>query len=167
MQAWGQELASRDGARINGLPNGGSLQTTAELIDLVTLLIYTSSVQHAAVNFPQYDLMSYTPNMPLASYAPAPTSKTGASEADYLAMLPTLDMAELQQELGYLLGSVHYTQLGHYGFHHFHDKRVSTYSNEFQKKVAEIGGRIEERNRNRFRAYETLDPAGIPQSINI
>ena len=111
--------------------------------------------------------MSYAPNMPLASYAPAPTSKTGLSEADYLAMLPTLDMAELQQELGYLLGSVHYTQLGQYGHHHFHDKRVSTFSNEFQKKVAEIGGRIGERNRHRFRAYETLDPAGIPQSINI
>ena len=111
--------------------------------------------------------MSYTPNMPLASYAPAPTSKTGATEADYLAMLPTMDMAELQQELGYLLGSVHYTQLGQYGPRQFPEGRVSTALKEFQRRLAENGGRIAERNRMRYRAYETLDPAGIPQSINI
>ena len=35
-----------------------------------------------------------------AGYRPAPTSKTGATEADFIAMLPTLDMAELQVDRG-------------------------------------------------------------------
>jgi arachidonate 15-lipoxygenase len=91
----------------------------------------------------------------------------GATEADYLAMLPTLDMAELQQELGYLLGTVHYTELGHYGPAYFHDPRVSTMLAGFQQRLAEIGGRIRERNQHRFRPYDTLEPSGIPQSINI
>ncbi|MDB5385736.1 MAG: lox 1 [Planctomycetaceae bacterium] len=166
LQAWSRELASDNGGRIKGLPNDGAIQRIEELIDVTTFVIYTCSVQHAAVNFPQYDCMSYAPNMPCAGYRPAPTSKTGATEADFVAMLPTLDMAELQMELGYMLGTVHYTELGQYGTHHFHDQRVSAPLQQFQKRLAEIGQKIGERNQTR-RAYDTLAPSGIPQSINI
>src|SRR5262249_35732652 len=114
LQAWGREIASSEGGRLAGMPNDGSFHVVEELRDVVTFVIFTCSVQHAAVNFPQYDLMSYVPNMPLAGYRPAPTSKTPATEADYLAMLPPLDIAELQLSLGYILGSLHYSQLGQY-----------------------------------------------------
>ena len=166
LQAWGRELASSDGGRIKGLPNDGAVQRIEDLIEIATFVIYTCSVQHAAVNFPQYDCMSYTPNMPLAGYRPAPTMKTGATEADFLAMLPTLDMAELQMDLGYLLGTVHYTELGQYHRHQFHDQRVAAPLQQFQKRLADIGQKINERNQTR-RPYETLTPSGIPQSINI
>jgi arachidonate 15-lipoxygenase len=166
LQAWGGELTSQNGGRMRGLPNNGSIQCIADLIEVVTFVIYTCSVQHAAVNFPQYDCMSYVPNMPLAGYRPAPTSKTGATEADFIAMLPTLDMAELQVELGYLLGSVHYTELGQYGRHHFQDQRVSAPLQTFQKRMVDIGQIINERNQTR-RPYASLAPQGVPQSINI
>lgn len=166
LQGWARELASDDGGRIKGLPNNGSIQRIEELIEVATFVIYTCSVQHAAVNFPQYDCMSYVPNMPLAGYRPAPTTKTGATEADFVAMLPTLDMAELQMDLGYLLGTVHYTELGQYGRHQFHDQRVAAPLQQFQKRLADIGQKINERNLTR-RPYETLNPSGIPQSINI
>jgi arachidonate 15-lipoxygenase len=135
------------------------------LIAVLTLVVFTCSVQHAAVNFPQYDVMSYVPMMPLASYTPAPTAKSGATEADYMAMLPPLDMAELQVELGYTLGSVYYTQLGQYG-HQFHDARLAEPLAAFQKNIAEIGEAITLRNQQR-RPYRFLLPTGIPQSINI
>ena len=163
LAAWNRELVAKDGARISGL---GDVSTITQLVDLLTLIIYTCSVQHAAVNFPQYDLMSYVPNMPLASYKPAPISKSGATEQDYLDMLPPMDMAELQLDLGYLLGSVHYTQLGQYEHGHFIDGRVSEALQNFQKAVADIGSTIAERNSHR-RPYQFLDPRGIPQSINI
>ncbi|MBC7968347.1 MAG: lipoxygenase [Fuerstia sp.] len=166
LQAWSREVSAADGGRINGLPNNGVIQRVQELIELVTFIIYTCSVQHAAVNFPQLDCMSYVPNMPLAGYRPAPTSTTGATEADFVAMLPTLDMAELQMEVCTLLGGVHYTQLGQYGFAHFHDQRVSAPLGIFQKRLADTGRTIAERNLTR-RPYETLAPSGIPQSINI
>jgi arachidonate 15-lipoxygenase len=167
VQTWGREIASPDGGRLRGLPNGGAIQTVADLIDVVTLVVYTCSVQHAAVNFPQYDLMSYVPNMPLASYRPAPTSKTGATKKDYLDTLPPMDMAELQMELGYLLGTMHYTQLGQYERHHFPDERVNAPLLEFQRQLSVVGETIAGRNEHRLRAYETLAPTGIPQSINI
>jgi arachidonate 15-lipoxygenase len=168
LQAWIRELASDDGGRIAGLPNGGSLRSIRELNDLLTYAIYTCSAQHAAVNFPQYDLMSYVPNMPLAAYRPPPTQKTGATEADYVATLPTLDMAELQAELGFMLGDVYYTELGMYGDNHFgHDPRVEAPLHRFHEAVAETGATIAERNDQREFPYTTLLPEGIPQSINI
>ena len=166
LQAWGRELSANDGGRLKGLPNDGVIRRVEELIEVVTFVIYTCSVQHAAVNFPQYDCMSYTPNMPLAGYRPAPTTKTGATEADFVAMLPTLDMAELQMELGFLLGTVHYTELGKYAPSQFQDQRVAAPLQQFQKQLADIGQKIAERNQSR-RPYTTLDPKGIPQSINI
>ena len=165
LRAWGRELVSQDGGRLKGLPNNGAIQRIEELIDVVTFVIYTCSVQHAAVNFPQYDCMSYVPNMPLAGYRPAPTSKSGATEADFVAMLPTLDMAELQMETTNLLGGVHYTVLGQYG-RQLDDPRVAAPLQTFQQRIANIGSTIIERNQSR-RPYHTLAPSGIPQSINI
>jgi arachidonate 15-lipoxygenase len=166
LQAWAAEIASRDGGRISGLPNDGVIRTLDELVELTSFILFTCSVQHAAVNFPQYDLMSYAPNMPLAGYRPHPVVKEGGTEADYLAMLPPLDMAELQMELGYLLGTLHYTQLGKYESGWFKDPRVEPLLAEFQRRLATIDGVIDEANGIR-RKYETLKSVGIPQSINV
>jgi arachidonate 15-lipoxygenase len=163
LRAWCAEVTAMDGGRLNGLP---VIETRDDLVEAVTMVIYTASAQHAAVNFPQYDLMSYAPNIPLAGYAPAPTSKTGATEQDYLAMLPPLNMAELQMELGYLLGTVHYTTLGQYEKGYFKDPAVAAPLAIFQEKLKEVGEMIAERNRWR-RPYEVLLPDGIPQSINV
>ncbi|MFO0802378.1 MAG: lipoxygenase family protein [Gemmataceae bacterium] len=166
LHAWVAEIASTEGGRIAGLPNEGAIHNLAELTDLVTFVIFTCSVQHAAVNFPQYDLMSYAPMMPLASYRPAPASKAPATQDDYLAMLPPMDMAELQMELGYLLGTLHYTQLGQYESDHFRDPRVAPLLEAFQQRLGAVNATIAERNLTR-RRYETLAAAGIPQSINV
>jgi arachidonate 15-lipoxygenase len=81
-------------------------------------------------------------------------------------MLPPLDMAELQLELGFLLGSVRYTQLGQYGSSQFRDPRVAAPLAAFQERLKEIGMTIAQRNTLR-RPYAFLLPTGVPQSINI
>ena len=60
LQAWRDELESADGGMLRGI---GTLATTAELTDLLTFVVFTASAQHAAVNFPQLDIMSVTPVM--------------------------------------------------------------------------------------------------------
>jgi arachidonate 15-lipoxygenase len=165
LRSWLREIASPDAGRLTGIgPEDG--QTVAGLADILTMVVFTCSVQHAAVNFPQYDIMSYAPRMPFAAYAPAPTSRTGATEADYLAILPPLNIAEQQMEMGYLLGSVHYTTLGAYGSKHFTDARVQEPLQAFQSRLQVIAKTIEERNLVR-RPYSCLAPSGVPQSINI
>ena len=110
--------------------------------------------------------MSYTPNMPLAGYTPRPTSTDGATDQDFLDMLPPLSMANLQMDLGYLLGTVHYGQLGEYGSNYFKDQRVDAPLKKFQDELKNIGMTIKTRNQARLK-YDFLLPAGIPQSINI
>lgn len=166
LAGWLAELAAPNGGRVRGLGQNGVIGTCDSLTDTVTLILFTSSVQHAAVNFPQYDLMSYVPNMPLACFAEAPKVKSGATLQDYLAMLPPLDHAGLQLSVGYLLGSVHYTMLGHYPFRHFPDPRVAKLLDAFQTELETIGQTIQQRNQQR-RPYLFLVPSGIPQSINI
>ena len=164
LQAWYQELRSDEGGRVPGLRDGEL--DLPYLVELLTLVIFTASVQHAAVNFPQYDLMSYAPNMPLACYAERPRGRSGATEEDYLNMLPPMGQAKLQLNLGYILGKVHYTQLGRYSWCHFRDGRVRAPLRTFQNEIREVDTRIRERNLER-RAYEFLLASGIPQSINI
>ena len=66
----------------------------------MTSIIFTASAQHAAVNFPQSELMSYVPNFPAAMYQPEPTDANPASEEDYLDYLPPIEMARLQYKNG-------------------------------------------------------------------
>jgi arachidonate 15-lipoxygenase len=163
---WFTDLVSQDGGRVPGLNYNAAAPTLAYLTDALTTILFHCSVQHAAVNFPQYDLMSYVPNMPLAGYAPAPTKKKGGTLGDYLAMMPSRHTTNLQVGLGYVLGSVHYTTLGHYGWFHFRDARVAGPLEDFEKRLWTIGKTVEQRNQHR-RPYKFLVPSGIPQSINV
>jgi arachidonate 15-lipoxygenase len=162
LSAWHRELTAADGGRIAGWDAVGGIEG---LSDVATLIIFTSSVQHAAVNFPQFDLMTYMPNMPLAGFSPTPVPRE-ASEQDYLALLPPLSYARRQITILYVLGTIHYTRLGDYGPGEICDGRVQDALAAFKASLVQAGGTIADRNAKRL-PYPFLAPAGIPQSINI
>ncbi len=194
LQRWAAEIGASDGGRLKGLGENGRIPTIESLVDTLTLVVFTASAQHAAVNFPQYQIMSYVPNLPLAAYQPAPTRRDGYTEEDLLAMLPPLDMAHMQLSLGYQLGSINHTRLGVYGDiatepaspgllgralseletavdeaarrAHVHDPRVAEPLGRFQKALAGIESTIEDRNTARA-PYTFLLPSRVPASINI
>jgi arachidonate 15-lipoxygenase len=166
LQQWLAELVSHDGGRLNNIGDKNKLTTRTQLIELTTMICFTASAQPAAVNYPQSFIMSYAPAMPLAGYTPAPETQQGATEADFLKLLPPLDIAELQLNVGYLLGSVYYTRLGQYGDNYFTDPVIQGYLVEFQQALIGIEMEITQRNKNRT-PYEVLLPSRIPQSINI
>ena len=103
--------------------------------------------------------MSFAPAMPLAGYSPTP------SAAPWLAMLPPLDQALTQLNLGTLLGSVHYTRLGQYGSDYFIDPKVQTALDKFQKALTAIEESMN--NSGLATTYPYLLPSLVPQSINI
>jgi arachidonate 15-lipoxygenase len=166
LQSWAAELLAFDGGRVIDFGESGQIQTLNYLIDAVTLIIFTASTQHAAVNFPQGDIMTYAPAMPLAAYAPAPTHLT-ATEEEYFELLPPLDQAQGQLELCYLLGQVYHTVLGQYGAQWFTDDRVQVPLQQFQQRLVEVESAISLRNKTRPYPYPYLQPSKIPQSINI
>jgi arachidonate 15-lipoxygenase len=162
---WYRELVSPDGGRVPGFGRAGALGGLNDLIDAATLLIFTSSVQHAAVNFPQFDLMTYVPNMPLAGFSGPPPSNE-AGEQELLDLLPPLSSARRQLVILYLLGTIHHTRLGEYGPGEICDPRIRGPLRAFQHEIDRIGTTIEERNRVRA-PYPFLERRGIPQSINV
>ena len=174
LQNWAIEARAYNGARVPdfGELEDGQIQTLDYLIDATTLIIFTASAQHAAVNFPQKEIMSYAPAVPLAGYQPSSLVKSEVREQDYLNLLPPLEQAQAQLNLVYLLGSVYYTQLGHYEDNYFQDSSVQTALQKFKIKLQEIETVILERNLNSSKdeyplPYEYLLPSKIPQSINI
>ncbi|MBX2865608.1 MAG: lipoxygenase [Leptolyngbyaceae cyanobacterium MAG.088] len=167
LQAWAQELSDYHGGRVIDFGEAeGRLQTLTYLIDAITLIIFTASAQHAAVNFPQKDIMSYAPAMPTAGYAELQDLGEHTTKEDYLSLLPPLNQAQEQLKLLHLLGSAHFTQLGQYEDNHFLDSKVQVPLECFQNRLNEITDTIHERNCNRP-PYEYLLPKNIPQSINI
>jgi arachidonate 15-lipoxygenase len=163
LQAWVKELQNE--GRIKNIGEDGAIKTFNYLIDTLTLIIFTASAQHAAVNFPQGEIMSYAPAFPLAGYTPAPKAATGGTQAEYFDLLPPIDKAQGQLNLTYLLGTFRYTHLGEYKA--ILDPRVQQYLSNFQSELKAIELKIKERNLGRFVPYPFLQPSLIPQSINI
>jgi arachidonate 15-lipoxygenase len=151
---------------LNNVGEGNRINTRSQLVELVTLICFTASAQHAAVNYPQAAIMTYTPAAPLAGYAPLPVPQEGSREGDFLKFLPPLDRAKSQLDILYLLGSVYYTRLGDYGDDYFTDPVIQNHLAKFQQELIRIEEEINERNKTRT-PYEFLLPSKIPQSINI
>jgi arachidonate 15-lipoxygenase len=172
IQNWVADLTANDGGQFPAMRETTDQNSTAQirtldyLIEAVSIIIFTGSVQHAAVNFPQSALMTYMPNMPLAGYRAAPENMD-MTEHDYLTMLPSLAQSEAQMNMTYLLGSVYYTRLGHYNNSHFTNSRVTAALQKFQDNLQSIEAEINARNEIRPTYYDVLLPSKIPQSINI
>lgn len=166
LQNWVAELVAHDGGRLNNIGAANRISKRPQLVELVTLICFTVSAQHAAVNYPQATLMSYVPAMPGAGYSALSPTQEGFSENDFLKFLPPLETAKVQMDILYLLGSVYYTRLGDYGDDYFTDPAIQTHLSKFQQELIKIEEEINERNKTRT-PYEFLLPSKIPQSINI
>lgn len=147
----------------------------AALASALTMIMFTASAQHAAVNFTQWADMSYAPGLAGALWC---EWKDGdATEQDWLDLLPPLQFGELQAEFLALLGGVHHTHLGEYKTNSFpyHDlitdpAIIAGPLAAFQAKLREIEFLIERDNRelkSRSAPYVYLLPSKIPASINI
>ena len=60
---------------LQGIPNKGKLQTVGDAVTICTNIIFICSVQHAAINFPQYDMYAFAPNMPVSLNGEPPKNK--------------------------------------------------------------------------------------------
>ncbi|WP_369052570.1 lipoxygenase family protein [Burkholderia gladioli] len=171
LAAWTKDVAGS--GRVKGFV---TIQSRQQLIDVLTLVIFNASAQHAAVNFSQPDYCLYAPALSALSCAPAPTSINGQSRRDWEAMLPPMISAIERIAIYTILGGVHYRKLGDYLCNSFPhrplmvDPRITGDGGplqRFRQSLEKIEDLINLRNRNRPWPYPYLLPSRIPASTNI
>jgi arachidonate 15-lipoxygenase len=178
LQNWASELVStaEQGGQIQDFGDSKSpdrvISSKDYLKDALSLIIFTSSAQHAAVNFAQAYIMLYVPAFPGGLYSRAPdaipsTVDTYSKDGQTPGLLTPDGVTKVQLDLLALLGGVYYTQLGQYDSGQFKDQQVNTALERFKRNLAGIGVKIREDNKTRPLKYPYFDPEKIPQSINI
>ena len=96
LQAWILDLHNngypvREGESDHGFPF--SVKTADQLTHLLTIVIFTCSCQHAAVNFSQMDTFGFPPNSPALMRQPPPTQKNSVTMKDVMKCLPSKHQA--------------------------------------------------------------------------
>jgi arachidonate 15-lipoxygenase len=169
IQAWANEV-NGPGKVKDFCLTGGGVKSRDDLIDLLTMTIFTAGPQHAAVNFTQGSDMSFVPANPLGGYAQAP-SGTGHTEQDFLNILPPLDVAIHTWAILNLLAGVNNTRLGDYRMAFMTNPFSEAARLKFWANLQIIELKIKASNRIRRQVYELeyahLLPSRVPASINI
>jgi arachidonate 15-lipoxygenase len=152
------------------------ITSRAQLIDVCTMIIFTASAQHAAVNFPQRTIMTFAPAVTGAGWTAAPTEQKDHGKSEWLDYMPPMSLALLQLSSLELLGSVYYRPLGDYRTNRFPYKSwfqdPAIIGDEgplarFQAGLRAVESRIMARNQRRMHPYVYLQPSQIPTSTNI
>jgi arachidonate 15-lipoxygenase len=170
LQNWANEIHERGQVKDFCGGRGQGIQGASELIDLLTMIIFTAGPQHAAVNFAQGREMLFVPANPLAGYAPEPKG-TGHTLQDLLDILPPLDVAVQTWGILTLLAGVNTTRLGDYRGAFAEHKGATEANDAFTQRLKSVEATITQANQQR-RAIWGLDyvhllPSRIPASINI
>ncbi|KAK9976884.1 hypothetical protein ABG768_018705 [Culter alburnus] len=169
LQQWISEIFTngflgRDGS---GIPS--SLQTVTELVKFVTMVIFTASAQHAALNNGQFDFGGWMPNFPSALRKPPPKEKGQTTEDTILETLPDVSTTVNIMAVLRLLtqDSADQYPLGHFP-ENLHDEEVPCkLIEEFQKDLRKLSDLIEERNKNLELPYTYLNPKNVDNSVAI
>uniref|UniRef100_A0A1A7WEZ7 Arachidonate 15-lipoxygenase, type B n=3 Tax=Iconisemion striatum TaxID=60296 RepID=A0A1A7WEZ7_9TELE len=156
-------LSKRD----TGIPQ--RFTTVVELIKFVTMVIFTGSAQHAAVNSGQYDFGGWMPNTPISLKLPPPTKKGTTTEATMLNTLPDVNVTVQGMATLWLLSqqSTDFVPLGQYPEDHFTEKTPQRMMKDFQKELEVLSAAIKDRNQHLEVPYTYLDPVEVENSVAI
>ncbi|KFK41163.1 hypothetical protein AALP_AA2G093900 [Arabis alpina] len=196
LQAWWDEIKNKGHYDKKDEPWWPKLNTTQDLSQILTNMIWIASGQHAAINFGQYPFGGYVPNRPTLLRKLIPHENDPDYEMfmrnpqySFLSSLPTQLQATkvmaVQETLSTHSPDEEYLiDLREVQRRWFQDEEVVKYFNKFSEEVEVIEKKINERNKdkklkNRTGAgmppYELLLPTsphgvtgrGVPNSISI
>ena len=160
---WWASLSDDSECRYKGVP----ALSPATLRQMLAHWIFTGSCFHAALNFPQYDYMAFSPNQPFSLYNSWPAVLKEDRDAALLAALPPLDQALEQATTMDFLTNHRTERLGHY--------RPGTWTAPYQEAaaaaflsdLADVERKINELNKKRQFPYEFLKPSNVPNSTSV
>ncbi|CAJ1067411.1 polyunsaturated fatty acid 5-lipoxygenase-like [Xyrichtys novacula] len=146
-----------------------SLKTREELTEYLTVVVFTASAQHAAVNFGQFDWCSWIPNAAPTMRRP-PLNQKGVTDMNFI-MESLPDRGRCSWHLGAIWALSKYQEnelyLGMYPDEHFTEKPVKEAMENFRKQLAEITSSIKKRNEGKRLPYYNMSPDRIPNSVAV
>ncbi|KAK9539505.1 hypothetical protein VZT92_004607 [Zoarces viviparus] len=168
LQKWMSDIFERGflSQASTGIPE--SFTTVAELVKFVTMVIFTCSGQHSAVNAGQYDYGGWMPNNPLTLQRPPPTTKGTTSENTMLETLPAVNATVQIIATVWLLSnqSTDSVFLDKYPEEHFSDEIPCKLIKDFQIDLQVLSEAITDRNKNMEVPYTYLDPKVVENSVS-
>ncbi|KAI4878771.1 hypothetical protein NFI96_028771 [Prochilodus magdalenae] len=169
LQSWIQEIFTEGLLSFSHTGFPKSFQTTAELCKFVTMLIFTSSALHAAVNFSQVDFVLWIPNCPAAMSRPPPQGKGSVTEEELLSFLPDINSTCSVLTILLLLSqpAADYVPLCCYREPYFSSGTVCKLVETVQKELKAIAEDIAKRNSTLELPYPYLSPNNIENSVAI
>ncbi|XP_048476222.1 polyunsaturated fatty acid 5-lipoxygenase-like [Rhincodon typus] len=169
LQAWIKDLTE---VGLGDNDNKGTefptaFHTRKDLCKFLTMIIFTCSAQHAALNNAQYDWGAWIPNAPCSMRKPPPTTKGIVTMEHIMESLPSLHQSCLQMAILWILNQkpCEMTKLGYYKEKYFTEEKVQTIIGQFQEELKKIDSAIREYDENLVLNYEYMRPENIENSI--
>ncbi|KAJ8254838.1 hypothetical protein GJAV_G00197900 [Gymnothorax javanicus] len=169
LQAWIRDVTQEGYADIPqfGLPS--ELKNKEELITLLSVVIFHTSVQHAAANNGQFDWCAWVPNTPCTMRCPPPTDKESVTMETIMKTLPDVSQTCLEIAITWLLSrpqpdAIH---LGQYVEEYFTEPRAQEVIKRFQQELQDIEQKIMKKNEGLELQYLYLCPSHVENSITI
>ncbi|XP_050721605.1 allene oxide synthase-lipoxygenase protein-like isoform X3 [Eriocheir sinensis] len=169
---WREELVkARDnnGVGLQNVPGNDKdgFTSVEEVVDVVTAIIATCSLGHAAANFQQYEQYAFVPNYPGILMGRVPTEKKDYTERDIMTLLPdkrmTLDIMVITK----LLSSRGTNSLGNFEMQYLYDPVGVEAAEEFRKDLKKLSLDMKKSNIDRQWKFDWLDPDIVPNSISV
>ncbi|XP_045578831.1 hydroperoxide isomerase ALOXE3 isoform X1 [Salmo salar] len=148
-----------------GIPQ--SFSSVTELVKFLTMVIFTVSVQHAAVSNGQFDFGGWMPNFPISLQQPPPTTKGQCTESTMLKTFPDINTTVHGMAVLYLLStqSTDYVALGNGYQDHFSEKTPLKLIHETQDVMKKCNFEIQGRNVSLPLSYTYLNPNNVENSV--
>ncbi|XP_067828235.1 arachidonate 12-lipoxygenase, 12S-type [Heptranchias perlo] len=169
LQAWLKDLVQEGFQELPGIEIPVTFHTRDELIMFITMVIFTCSAQHAAVNNGQYDWCCWVPNSPCTMRQPPPTNKDEISTEHLMETLPDMSQSAVQMAFTWHLGRPlpNKVLLGCFDEDYFTEEGAKKVIAEFQEELKQIEREIQARNEGLPLKYQYLQPSSIENSISI
>ncbi|XP_017565454.1 polyunsaturated fatty acid 5-lipoxygenase-like [Pygocentrus nattereri] len=169
LQAWIKEIVDEGFVERPEFGLANELKTKEELITLLSVVIFTTTAQHAATNNGQFDWCAWVPNTPCTMRQPPPTDKDAVTMGLIIDTLPDISQSCVQMAITWHLGRVQpdAIPMGQYVEQYFVEPAALQVIETLKQELKDIEEQIIKQNEGLELQYLYLCPSRIENSITI